>query len=140
MKVSVSQVYIEPGISFPFTSFFQKWISGNLTELTYPSKEFNHCYGENFHLIFRMSAKAGLRDVEIRGPSVYRKDRDVEYTIFLPYDVIVAADERFNCALDYLLRGIIRILKSLKIDTSLLEKNVPSFIKRICSDPAMFRM
>jgi hypothetical protein len=139
MKLFIAQVYIEVGVNFPFSHKFQKWISGALTEIIRPSPLYIKRYGPDFDLMFRMSAKAKLVDSEVAGPTVFKKTKDVEYTIFLPYDVIDVSDNRYACALDYLFRAISLVLQSLEIDTLALEENAPKFIETICSDPAMFK-
>src|SRR5438132_14279232 len=89
MKVWFGQIYIGPGVSFPFSHHFQRRLSHEVTALVEPSEKFIKKFGREFELMFRISAKQKLKRNEIRGPTVFNKTRDVEYTIFLPFAVII---------------------------------------------------
>lgn len=137
MKVHFRQTYCVPGVSFPFSYLFQHRISDEVEALVEPSTKFLKKYGADFKLIFNVSAKPGLRDNEIRGPAVYRKTKDVEFTIFLPFDVIMRHADAPRRAVRFLLKGVCDVLDRLEIDkTKLLEKQ-ESIIEGVCSDPTM---
>jgi hypothetical protein len=138
MKVSISQIYIEPGVSFPFSHHFQRLFSGEITALVVPSVKFIEKYGSDFALIFRMSAKQDIQGNEIRGPTVFRKAKDVEYTIFLPFDVICRHPEVPKTALRFLLKGVCSVFESLRIDTARVLEKQEALIEQVCSDPMMF--
>lgn len=138
MKVWFAQIYIEPGVSFPFSHLFQRYLSNEITALVQPSEKFLELYGRDFNLIFRISAKRGISSNEIKGPTVFKRAQDVEYTVFLPFDVINRATESGKAALELLLAGARCILESLDIDTSSILEKQKSLIAHICSDPAMF--
>jgi hypothetical protein len=135
MKIYLSQIYIEVGIAYCFNTLFQKKISLFLTEATDESKLFVHKYGRDFKLIFRMSAKAGISDTEVCGPAVFRKDKDVEYTIFIPYDF--TGPDSFEArrkALKLLFSSILVIFKDLDIDTKKVEAGAEQFIEDVVND------
>ena len=137
MKVWFGQIYIEPGVSFPFSHHFQRRLSQEVTALVKPSANFLKNYGEDFELMFRISAKKALHDNEIRGPTVFRKTKDVEYTLFLPFTVIMRHADAPKVALTFLLKGVCDVFDLLEIDkTKLIEKQA-SLIDGICSDPTM---
>lgn len=138
MKVYFAQVYIEQGAQFPFSTPFQRFLSQRVTDLVVPSRQCVTKYGDDFNLIFRVSAKKGLVDLDIRGPGVYRRDRDVEYTVFLPYDVIRRRANVYRSALQFLLQGVLTVFGKLGIDTAKVEEQRESIINEICDNPAMF--
>ena len=88
MQVFFGQIYIKPGISFGFSHRFQTYLGQKVSALVSPSREFTERYGSDWELMFRISAKEGITENELRGPTVFRKDKDVEFTIFLPFDTI----------------------------------------------------
>jgi hypothetical protein len=94
MNIFFGQIYIEPGITFPFSHKFQKLISEEVTKNTSPSAYFKNLYGGDWDLIFRISAKQEIDNLEIRGPTKFKKDCDVEYTLFLPYRKIKVTTQR----------------------------------------------
>ena len=104
MKVHFRQIYIEPGVTFPFSCDLQRRLAREVSALVEPSAKFLKKYGDDFELTFNVSAKSGIDANEIRGPSVFRRAKDVEYTIFLPFDLItrdsdvpVSADVMLRC-------------------------------------------
>ena len=140
MKVYFGQIYIEPGVEFPFSHVFQRHLSQEITALIVPSPRFLYEYGNDFNLVFNVSAKRAIQDNEIKGPTVFRETSDVEYTVFLPFDVIVSNSEVPKCALEFLLKGAYAVFKLLDIDASKIVEKETSLIERICSDPTMFKV
>ena len=86
MIVFVTQIYIEPGCDYPCPHIFQQFVSQEITRRVEMSTSFAQQVGPDFKLIFRMSAKPALEAPEIKGPTVFKKDKDVEFTIFLPFE------------------------------------------------------
>ncbi len=86
MNIYVSQIYTEPGTSFPFSHLFQKWLSGELSRLAAPLEQWSKKYDEEFSLMLRLNAKKKISSVELRGPTVFKKSKDVEMTIFIPHN------------------------------------------------------
>jgi hypothetical protein len=137
MKVYFRQVYIEPGVAFPFSHHFQRRLSEEVTALVTPSARFGKDYGTDFDLIVNVSAKKTLRDNEIRGPAVFRKTKDVEYSVFLPFDVVSNEQDVCKSALTFLLKGVCSVFEALGIDTARVAERQASLIESICSDPRM---
>src|SRR5262249_53152793 len=119
----------------PFSHLFQHRISEAVTALIEPSGKFLKKYGEDFELIFYMSAKRDLRENEIRGPTVFKKAKDVEFTVFLPFDVIMRHSDAPRQALLFLMKGVCDVLDRLEIDKARLLDEQTSIIEGICSDP-----
>lgn len=138
MQVHFGQIYIEPDVYFPFSHHFQHRISEAVTDAVEPSAKFLKKYGGDFDLTFNVSAKKALRDNEIRGPTVFRKTKDVEYTVFLPFRVIKRHPDVPQTALRFLLKGACAVLESLDIDTAKIVEQQESLIEDICSNPIMF--
>lgn len=85
-----------------------------------------------------MSAKEGLARPEIKGPTVFKRDKDVEYTVFLPFDRSVDMDvNTLSRALDLLLSSMIEILEELDMTTTGLSAELSAIIDRILGDAKM---
>ena len=138
MKIFIGQVYIRPGINYPFSCYFQKWLGEELTKLVKPSEFFIKTYSDEYSLIFRMSAKSEIIEPEIFGPTVFKKDKKVEFTIFLPHG---GKQENLNkeyiVPLTILLNSIIKIFRTMGIDVSAVEKKTSILINQIISDKRM---
>ena len=139
MKIHFGQISIEPGVTFPFSLLFQRRLSDEVTALVAPSATFSQRYGDDWALIFRVSAKRIIGENEIRGPSVFRKSKDVEFTIFLPFDAIQHEESVARSAVAFLLRGVCSVLGSLGFNTSEIQARQSSLVESISSDPAMFK-
>jgi hypothetical protein len=136
MRVYVTQIYIEAGVYYPFSHHFQNFISDELTKRLTPSDAFISKYAEDFNLIFNMSAKAKIPTAEIKGPTVFRKDKDVEYTIFLPFNIHdVQSSEVYRQTLRLLISSISSVLIDLEIDASQLLRDSEDIVERILSNP-----
>lgn len=138
MQIYFGQIYIEAGVSFPFSHVFQQRLSDEVTALVVPSPLFVKKYGEDWDLMFRISAKAAIRETEIRGPSVFRKAKDVEYSIFLPFTVIRASKDVSRTAIEYLFDAFLSVLTKLGFSTERLVARRSALVESICSDPTMF--
>lgn len=139
MKVWVSQIYIEVGVNFPFSHLWQIWLTEQLSAIAFPSAKFVAKYGEDFKLGVNLSARKELRDNEVRGPSVFKKYRNVEYTLFLPYDVIIRSTDGCRVAMEFILKGIQDIFAKANIDADGFEAKKASIIDHVCSDATMLK-
>jgi hypothetical protein len=138
MKIFFGQVYIIPGVKFPFSHHFQLRLSREITSIVVPSDKFMKKYGRDYELMFNISAKDTIEDNEIRGPTVFKKTKDVEYTIFLPFMPISRQPDVPRSALTFLFKGVYTVLESLEIDSKAIKSLQSSLIDSICSDPMMF--
>lgn len=138
MRVSIGQIYIKPGINFPFSHLMQQWLGKELSKAATSSVEFHKKYGEQFNdLTIRVSADTQIVDNVIRGPSVFRKDKEVEYSLFLPFDVIAGTTGGYRVALEFLIDGIRKVFLQAGIDPQKLDGKRASIIKHISDDPTM---
>src|SRR5687768_15844375 len=105
MKIYFGQVYVEVDANFPFSYHFQAAFSDAVTRLVPASDAYEKKYGKRA-VMFNVSAKRGTRQNEVKGPAVFKDSKTVEFTIFLPYDVITAKGKDFcQPALNFLLDG-----------------------------------
>jgi hypothetical protein len=138
MRIYVSQIYIEPGVAFPFKHRFQKFLSATLSDVVQVSPLFNERYGPDYDLMFRMSAKSCLAVPEIRGPTVFKRDRNVEFTVFLPFDSTTRLDTAaLSKAVAELLRCIISILTDLGMNTTALRVESENIVRSVMEDASM---
>ena len=138
MRVFVGQIYVKPGINFPFSHHLQAWLSEQLTELASPSTAFVKRYGSEFDLMIRISAQIGIAEADIKGPTVFKADKDVEYTVFLPFDVIRAAgSDGRRLAMEQLLSAVSFVFHDAGVEAPELAARRESIVQRVCSDEQM---
>jgi hypothetical protein len=138
MRVYVSQIYIEPGISYPFTHVFQKYLSSLASDDTKCSEQFRTRYGEDYDLIFNVSAKTGLVSPEIKGPTVFKREKTVEYTVFLPFQIEQnISDKSLTNAIKLLLNCMNTVLSSFSMTSNRIAGDTDGIARRVVEDPNM---
>lgn len=137
MPIYFAQFYIEAGVSFPFSHLFQCRLSDEVTTLIAPSAFFAERYGDDWDLIIRISAKSAIQNTEVRGPTVFKRDKDVEYSIFLPFSTIQQTPDVLRAALRFLFDSFLPVLTSLGFSTDRLASRQFELIESICSDAKM---
>jgi len=138
MNIYVGQIYIKLGVKFEFSYIFQRYIHSFLTENSIPSVEFVDKF-QDYELIFNMSAKKDIKDNEIKGPAIFKKTKKVEYSIFLPFDVIMQNADYNYWALKYLFKGIYEVYDKYGFNYNSIKNNEEKTIKYILSDEKMFK-
>lgn len=138
MNVYFGQVYVEAGVEFGFSHHFQEFLSDQVTKLVTTSTSYVNRFGGEYELMFNISAKEGTSDNQIVGPTVFKRTKDVEYTIYLPFDTITRSTHPAKCALNFLISGVCDVFTSLDIDTTRIIENKESLIAAICADNRMF--
>jgi hypothetical protein len=140
MKCYFSQVYIDPNARFYFSHKFQKTLGEIVNREILDWNGFALIFDSEFNLIINISAKSGIAYPEIVGPGVFRKNRTVEFTVFIPY----AADCRndrdclFN-VLEDLFRGLDIILRDMSIKFNDLNSARQVMFEMVLGDPDMMR-
>lgn len=139
MNVYVGQIYIEPGVKFPFSIAFQQRISAQLTELVDGWGKNTAHYSDDFDLIFRLSSKSDIEEVEIRGPTIFKRDKSVEYSIFIPFKLLGNSKLRdyYNIII-CLIDSIRSVFFKLGIDDKNLQNKSLKIAGDIVNDPEMF--
>jgi len=140
MKIFVGQIYIEPEASYPFSHQFQIWFGQELTKRVQASQRFRQTYSDDFDLIFCVSAKTKITEPEIKGPTVFKRDKDVEFTVFLPHDGRERArPSEYRQPLKLLLDSIVTVLQGLGMDASRVMEDSPALIEYVTSNPEMIK-
>lgn len=138
MRVYVGQIYLDQEASFPFSAAWQKFMSEELSRLLSSSIYFDDRFGNDQNLVFNVSAKKDISLVEVKGPTHFKRDKDVEYTIFLPHAGGPANAKACEQALQDLFLGVAQILISLQIGADEVRGEFHRIVEHVMADPAMF--
>lgn len=139
MNIYVVQIYIEAGASFPFSHVFQRYIHNRLSSLVDGWGRNAGHYGPDFGLIFRMSSKSDLATTEIKGPTIFKRDKSVEYSIFLPSNLLGnRSTDDYRAVLRALMDGIVTVMDGLGINTEKVKVESEDIVDLIVHDPAMY--
>lgn len=134
MTIHLSQIYGDPSAQFPFSYIFQRRISEELTGLVGDCTGFERRFGLDWKPILRMSARRGTRRYELAGPALFRRQKDVEYVIFLPFDEIAGRPDAPIAAILALLEGALDVFERLGIEVRPGDFDHESIAARVCSD------
>jgi hypothetical protein len=132
MKVYFGQIYIEVGVSYGFSHYFQQWFGEQVSALVKSTERFETKYPD-YEVMIRISAKSNITKAEVKGPTIFKKDKDVEFTIFLPFD----PSHKDSLPLIPLIEGTINALETLGVDCSKLRLQKEVMISEIINNPLM---
>jgi len=81
----------------------------------------------DFSLGFTVVTKGGIKELEVKGPTVFRKLKNVDYSIFLPEDI-----QNMSDYLDNVFKGINQVLEKYNvIKTEAFNKDIDSLYKAL---------
>lgn len=116
MKTYVAQIYIDPEARFPFSHKFQVWIHHMLSEMIIGWGKSENKYRGN-DLLFNLSSKYEINEVEIYGPSIDKRGKTVEYTVFIPLQIFgLGGRDGVKRVIFCLMKEIIKILDDLGVE------------------------
>jgi hypothetical protein len=111
------------------------------SEDTNGTEQFSSNYGEDYDLVFNVSAKTGLNSPEVKGPTVFKREKTVEYTIFLPFERKVAVnDESLSSTLRMLLSSMNAVLIELGMNTNRIANDPLGIARSVLEDPKMLSL
>lgn len=138
MRIFVGQIYVEPGVSYPFSHHFQNWLGTELSSRVRPSSQFLQDLGSEYDIVFNVSAKTSIEVSDIKGPTIFKKDKDIEYAIYLPHDGgKVSGAACLVRPFELLLNSIVGVLRSLSIDVTSIMENFSAMVEVVRADPVM---
>lgn len=139
MRIFLGQIYGEAGVSFPFSQRMQVWVGEQVSALAVPRAEFISRYGIDFSLGVRISARRNSKQADVLGPTVFKKSKDVEYTLMLPYDLIMSTPDGCRLAIELIIDGVSEICTRANIDCPGLHTAKGRIVEEVCSNPAMLK-
>ena len=81
----------------------------------------------DFSLGFTVATKGGVKELEVKGPTIFRKLKSVDYSIFLPDDI-----QNMNDYLDNVFKGISHVLEKYNvIKTDNFKRDIESLYKTL---------
>jgi hypothetical protein len=138
MKIFVGQIYIKAGVMFPFSLRFQKWLGDALSERVQASERYCHEVGASFALGIRISAKEDIVEPEIKGPSLFKREKTIEFSIFLPHcqrdyhDIFVS-----SLVVGKILKSVVAILQQLGLDATKVVRDLDLLEAEFMTTPGL---
>ena len=141
MKIAFSQLYVEPGASFkrldgPLLGAMRAALDGLGKNIDQLSSKFA---GEDFELVFVLSARSDLDSLEIKGPNIRRKAQAVEFSLFLPWQKATDFKEEIEYVLPKISEGIVSVLTRYEVDASGVDAAIRNVLREARVDPKKFQ-
>jgi hypothetical protein len=136
MRISITQMYLEPDAQLPLSHHFQNYIADVIAESIKLSSFFTRKYGKDRGLAFVIGAKHNIATNEIIGPATFKNDNSVYYSIFLPFDFIQKCSS-IEKGVDMILDGVEAVLSLLEIDCDILRSRRSEVISHVMTNENM---
>ena len=138
MRIFITQVYVKPSFKFKLSQNLVKQLSNRINEKNFFENDFKKKY-RGFDIIIDISSlpESEISDLKIKGPTIFNKDKQIEYVLYIPYEKVMCDEDRLLSITRYIIHGIKSILKkhnmlSYAIEDS--EQFINNFISEIKLD------
>jgi hypothetical protein len=123
--INISQIYSEPGINFENVLNVKKvreW-RVNLDQNLLPEGIMTRKYS-GYILDLILTTSKDLTELKIKGPIKGRKNKYIEYVIWIPYLAVMNSHNPLSKLTDYVKLGIVEILTNLEYSDESIEKSI----------------
>lgn len=140
MNIEFGQIYVELNTDFDLPSFLLKKLREELDSLGKDISHFNAIFKHSdFKLVFIISATRKNDELNVKGPTLVRKNPAAEFVIFIPYKEIVEFVDKVSYVLPYVAEGVAFVFNKYKEDSSGVEDAVHKVIAAVNNDPEAFQ-
>jgi len=137
MILIINSLFVEPNITFNVSDNIMAKINETFEGALKPSKTFIKNY-ENFDIGFTISTKKEVEYLYIQGPLIDKKEKEIYFTIWMPYEKIYLSENYIEAYLDNLYEGIILGIKKYEIDTELINTKFLELKSEILDNPDIY--
>ena len=140
MRIEFTQIYSEPGVSFNLPGPLLGAISDNLDGLEKNIEDLAAKFeGEDFELVFIISASRKLKALEIKGPNIRRKAHEVEFSLFIPWRAMANFAEKVEYILPKIAEGVCEVFGRYGVGTSGVHAAIQKVLQRAKQSPDQFQ-
>jgi hypothetical protein len=139
MKFDLGRIFPEVNTSFSLTSDLLYLLCDQLNALNKEIKHFNKIFDcPGYSIVLIISATRKNNSLDVKGPIVLRKRKEVEFVLHIPYKTFDNKLSETLYVVDNIYTGILFVLNKYKTDTSGVEESINNAICRIKSSPNQF--
>jgi hypothetical protein len=140
MKITFSQIYSEPGASFDLPGPLLKAVREGLDDLGRNIDQLSAKVDrEDFELVLIISASSKLDALEIKGPNIRRKTREIEFSLFVPWQETKSFEEKIDYILPKIGEGVIGVFKRYGVDITGVDNAIQMVLKQAKASPEKFQ-
>jgi hypothetical protein len=141
VKISFVQLYSEVGASFdrvdgPLLQAIVcrfNTLEKNIDELARKFKE------NDFKLLLTISSKSDISDLEIKGPTIWKRENKVGFSLFIPWRKTNSFIDEVEYILPWIGRGLVSILNRYGVDGREIDQVFQEIIEEAKTSPNRFR-
>jgi hypothetical protein len=133
MKFRIGAIFSQVGVSFEISHKVVKLIWNDLEQKVSLSEAFEKKY-KDYTLVFLYSAREE-NDFLIKGPTISKRYKVVEYVIRMPYKEIQSDNEVYNVFLSYMEKGIREVFEQYNINQNELNAIFSNARKKVIGNP-----
>jgi hypothetical protein len=126
-NINVSSIYPEAGVTFPISYRFMQLLKEELAHLSEQHLSvFSSEYGQDYMLSLILSANSDAADLEIKGPSISKSYKAVDYVLRIPFAIVEEAETFYSTYVFFVCQGISTVLEKF-MDARVVEEAVTKF-------------
>jgi hypothetical protein len=133
--VTVSGLFSDPDATFEVPHQVSKVIASILSSELADTHAFDENFGKDYYLCLMRSSRVGLADLEIKGPTISKRYKTVEFSLKMPHRKIVEDPRRYGIYLDYMERGTSSVFAEIGLVTKRPMADIFREIRARCFAP-----
>jgi len=122
MSFRTASIFSEVGVDFPISYKVNQLLLDRLVKKLQKENQEVNVKGEFFSLGVIVSTRKNVTDLSFQGPSISKKYKMVDYTIWMPFAKVIESDNILFAYLDYLCQGISLVMKECGYPTAAISK------------------
>lgn len=130
MTFRLGVIFPEVGVDFPISFKVNQFLLDKLIADLPKECQRVEVDGKPFSLGVVISTRKNKTDLSIQGPSVSRKHKMVDYTIWIPFQKVIKSSNVLKTYLDYISEGIVLVFEELNYDNKKLILKIITEVKK----------
>ncbi|MBT1699247.1 hypothetical protein KK083_20285 [Fulvivirgaceae bacterium PWU4] len=137
MTFRLAVLFPEVGVDFPISYKVNQLLLDKLIDKLPKEQQQVIVDNKSFSLGVIISTRKSKTDLSIQGPSISKKYKMVDYTIWIPYLKVIKSSSLLETYLDFISEGIILVFEDLGRDNKkLISKIVGAVKKQVLTNPS----
>ena len=141
-KIKILELYPEVGIKYDITNQVFYKILNVLNSLNVTLPHYDKIFKDDeYTLLITLSAKEKISELVIKGPTLYKKDKQVGFVFFMPYKTFEREQDTMCYIVDNIEQGMIFIFNKYKLlaeNTTTLHQKCSELKEVLQSSPQLY--
>lgn len=140
MNISFGQIYPEIDTDFNLTNTILIELKTKINKFNQSFRTYESAFKtRDFSTIFIVSATKKNDTLTIDGPTIFRKDKSIEFVLHIPYKKFSNFTEEMDYALDFIGEGLHLTFKNNHADTDAITTTINNIKDLIHANPDKYK-